>query len=308
MQLSTLVEHQFKHNETLCLPQINLNKWVIQKLLDINTNNIPPVKNKINLYADHMINGRWKYNGDSIRISKEGVLLDGQNRLLAAQKAHVDLVCDLVVGLDDDTFNTIDQGRVRQTGHLVAREFSDLTPTDARQMSVGVNKILKHRYSLAQTTTGGSEGKYLNKFTADEAIHYIYEHPEIIEEWEWVKKTFSKRDNLSPPTILYIYHIGSRWNKEYTQKWLKKSVKAIGLVEGEALHIANQLFNEVRAKSLRLTQAEFEGLLFKTWNKVAEKGLKAITTRAGMKLRVDEHYVHFIEPSERALIEMSNSL
>ena len=93
--LDELLKLNFKTQQRTTLLEVQLTPIHIEKLLDINTNNIPPVKTKINLYADHMINGRWMYNGDSIRVSKSGVLLDGQNRLMAAQKAKMNLVCDL---------------------------------------------------------------------------------------------------------------------------------------------------------------------------------------------------------------------
>ena len=73
-QLDELFAQSFKTNKQMCLPEVQLNALQIQKLLDINTNNIPPVPTKINVYADHMINGQWLYNGDSIRVSKSGIL------------------------------------------------------------------------------------------------------------------------------------------------------------------------------------------------------------------------------------------
>lgn len=40
----------------------------------------------INKYARDMLAGRWQLNGQTIKISKDGQLLDGQHRLEAAKK------------------------------------------------------------------------------------------------------------------------------------------------------------------------------------------------------------------------------
>jgi len=290
----------------MSLPEVQLDPRHIQKLLDINTNNIPPVPTKINLYADHMVNGQWLYNGDSIRVSKEGVLLDGQNRLMAAQKAKMNLVCDLVVGLDEKVFNTIDQGRVRQKGHLLARDVGDLKSSDAKTISSAVTRVLRYSHDLAQSTTGGKEGKFASKFSADKIIDYVNQHPDILDQLETVKAEFSHRSNLTRSTILYLYHIGSRWDEEYTLKFLKKTVSGVGLKENETLFHLNQCLNEYKAKSIRWTPSELEKTLVKVWDKVADKGLYAIAKKSNIKHKKDEQFVQFIAPSEQSLIEMKN--
>ncbi len=246
--LDELQKLNFKTQQRETLLEVQLTPIHIEKLLEINTNNIPPVKTKINLYADYMINGRWMYNGDSIRVSKSGVLLDGQNRLMAAQKAKVNLVCDLIVGLEDEVFNTIDQGRTRQKGHLVARDLGSITTTDAQTLTTAVTRVIKYQESLSQLTTGGFEGKIAHKFTAPRVIEYVNQHPELLDQLEVIKKEFGVRCNLSRATLLYVYHIGSRYDATYTLKFLRKAVLAIGLLGDETLYFYHQCLNEYKAK------------------------------------------------------------
>ncbi|WP_318429370.1 hypothetical protein [Photobacterium leiognathi] len=306
--LDELQKLNFKTQQRATLLEVQLTPIHIEKLLEINTNNIPPVKTKINLYADYMINGRWMYNGDSIRVSKSGVLLDGQNRLMAAQKAKMNLVCDLIVGLEDEVFNTIDQGRTRQKGHLVARDLGSITTTDAQTLTTAVTRVIKYQESLSQLTTGGFEGKIAYKFTAPRVIEYVNQHPELLDQLEVIKKEFGVRCNLSRATLLYVYHIGSRYDASYTLKFLRKAVLAIGLTGDETLYFYHQCLNEYKAKQSNWTKAEFEHTLIKVWSKVADKGLKAITKKTQIKAKKDEEFIKFIAPTEQALIEMSNAI
>jgi len=263
--------------------------------------------NKINLYAEHMVKGRWKYNGDSIRVSKSGVLLDGQNRLLASQKAKQELICDLVVGLEDDVFNTIDQGRVRFKSDLVARDIGgQFSSSSAKLLTAAVTKIIKHRNFLAQSTGSGRDGKFLSKFTTESVIDYINDHPKILEQLEYVKAEFKSRCCLTRSIILYIYHIGCDWDEAYTKKFLKKAVNGVGLQEGETLYLLHQFLTEVKAKNIRPTPSVVDRTLIKVWNQVGEKGLYAIASRGQIIHKKSEDYVQFVAPTELGIIQMNN--
>jgi hypothetical protein len=56
---------------------------------------------------------QWKENGETIKISKTGKLLDGQHRCLAIKKTGKTTRCLVVFGVDDETMTTIDKGTKR---------------------------------------------------------------------------------------------------------------------------------------------------------------------------------------------------
>jgi len=73
----------------------------------------------INKYARDMLAGRWLLNGQTIKISEEGRLLDGQHRLEAAKKAQVSFPSLIVEGLSEDTFASLDIGRKRAVSDIL---------------------------------------------------------------------------------------------------------------------------------------------------------------------------------------------
>jgi len=65
-------------------------------------------------YAKDMQNGRWKDDtAEMIKISKTGVILDGQHRLLAVKKSNTAIWFMVAKGLDDDVFDVLDTGSRR---------------------------------------------------------------------------------------------------------------------------------------------------------------------------------------------------
>jgi hypothetical protein len=65
-------------------------------------------------YVNEMLNGKWKTDtGEMIKISKTGVVLDGQHRLLSIVKSGVSLYFHIITGLDDKVFDVLDTGKNR---------------------------------------------------------------------------------------------------------------------------------------------------------------------------------------------------
>lgn len=84
-----------------------------QYLLTMNTNNRKANKDRIAQLSRHLRNNEFRFNGDSVRISSEGVILDGQHRLYAIVDSGVSAPLLIVDGLRPDALQTIDQGRPR---------------------------------------------------------------------------------------------------------------------------------------------------------------------------------------------------
>ena len=83
---------------------------IAREFLSHNTDNRNIRKAAIRTYADDMENGRWLLTTDAIGFDKNGVLLNGQHRLLACIEAGVPFQSFVDYGLDTASFNAIDNG------------------------------------------------------------------------------------------------------------------------------------------------------------------------------------------------------
>lgn len=73
---------------------------------------------RVDQYAEDMRRGDWRVNGEAIKISADGEVLDGQHRLLAVLEANRPIETLLITGLPVEAQESMDQGR--------ARTFSDV--------------------------------------------------------------------------------------------------------------------------------------------------------------------------------------
>ena len=71
-------------------------------------------------YANDMENGNWCwYVGNTVVISKEGYLLDGQHRLAAIVKSGIPSMMLVVRNVPDDAFDYIDGGKRRRASDFI---------------------------------------------------------------------------------------------------------------------------------------------------------------------------------------------
>ena len=69
--------------------------------------------------TEAIVNDHWKVNGETIKVSKRGRLLDGQHRLHAIIMAKKPAKTYLIDGLEEDCHSTIDAGLRRTGGHAL---------------------------------------------------------------------------------------------------------------------------------------------------------------------------------------------
>jgi hypothetical protein len=69
--------------------------------------------------AKQMIDGKWRLNGETIVISTNDQVIDGQHRLLAVIRAARPVQMMVVYGVDRDCFHTLDTGKSRSPGNTM---------------------------------------------------------------------------------------------------------------------------------------------------------------------------------------------
>lgn len=84
-----------------------------EKLLILNTNNRKVKEVTLDRYARDMENGRWTFTGEPITITEEGVLGNGQTRLMACIKANTPFQTLVVRKLKTKAVTNTDAGAQR---------------------------------------------------------------------------------------------------------------------------------------------------------------------------------------------------
>jgi len=92
---------------------------IASKFLDYNISNRPMSQRTVDRYIEEMKNGDWEYNGESIKISKDGNVIDGQHRLKAIVLSGITIETELVDNLDPKVSSKIDVGKKRSLSDTI---------------------------------------------------------------------------------------------------------------------------------------------------------------------------------------------
>ncbi|MEU9670354.1 hypothetical protein AB0E25_33235 [Streptomyces bobili] len=162
--------------------------------LDRNVHNRPIRKNKVVNYARDMQAGNWALNGEAVKFAVDGVLLDGQHRLLAIVAAGIPVQMLVVTGLANNTQTTMDSGVKRTTG--------DAFSLEGQKNSQMLAAILKKAWMWEQ-----GDHKFNASYTPTtaECAALLRQHPEIHRSLEvaiHVRGTF----RAMPPSVTGVGH------------------------------------------------------------------------------------------------------
>ena len=105
-----------KSMSTANLTVVTLTPEEATRLLECNTLNRPLNELHVKRIANQIISGKWQFNGDSIKLSDDNQVLDGQHRLWAVVEAQLPIQTVIVKGIKREAFSTIDTLRKPRSG------------------------------------------------------------------------------------------------------------------------------------------------------------------------------------------------
>lgn len=181
------------------------------QLLEHNTINRNLRPGYVNQLANEMANGYWKMNGESIIISDQQDVLDGQHRLEACVRSGVPLRTLLVVGVPRSVFETIDIGR--------GRTIYDILSINATPQENGI-KYRAEIASAARLLLAYQTHRLTNamrRFTTREIIEAVREHPGLAESC--AKWTMPRGINRA--VFSCLHYLFADINKEAADKFME---------------------------------------------------------------------------------------
>ena len=231
---------------------------IAKSLLERNVSNRRINEGRLLAYTKDMINGKWKEGtAEPIKISKTGIILDGQHRLLAIVKSNCSILCHVAENLEDAVFDVLDTGK--------SRNASDCFNVAGVKMSNTLPSIIAH-YNLLQ------EGKKVGqqrsgKATNAELLDQYYED-ELF--WQNVGRTTTNW-YIAFAKILTPSMIGGFYAHLYKINPIKAELFMSQLCTGSDIN--NQTINLLRTKLMQDKMSPRKmpptlkmALIIKTWN------------------------------------------
>jgi len=212
-----------------------------KRMLDMNTNNRNLNRTRVKRYADLMIAGQWKQNGDTIRVATGNVLLDGQHRLAACVASNTPLDTLVVFGLPADVMPTID------TGH--SRSLRNVLTINKEVSQTALSTIIRWAWLIERMYTegAGKETLIINSSNGPqhiESVQYLDLHRDTLTEAaKAAHHTRSVTRMIGP--VLGVYAIALRTHPKEAHAFFDQVARGIGLKSNDpAYALRARLINE----------------------------------------------------------------
>lgn len=158
--------------------------------------------------AGQIIDGKWKFNGDTIKISSDGGVLDGQHRLWAVVESKISIETIIVRGIARDAFATIDTLRKPRSGADVLA-LSGATRHRAIT-SAALQWLLRYQRGILETYS-----KPINKIENSD-IESMFENNPGIERA--VARVMGLRGLANPSLVGFFYYILTNRSPELAER------------------------------------------------------------------------------------------
>lgn len=136
-------------------------------------------QNTVNRYAQEMLHGNWKLNGEGIQFDKEGNLVNGQHRLSAIIQAGIAVPMFVIRGVEDGSFQTYDCGKNRSKSDVFGIDGICNAHTVASIVSYYL--ALKAGRAASHSNRTFRKGGYRAECSYAELLKCYYEHDEIFQ-------------------------------------------------------------------------------------------------------------------------------
>ena len=200
-------------------------------LLSLNTENRKVSMNKVFGYINDLENNKFLFNGESIIISADGILLDGQHRLMALSKTNLKMKCVLVTGICKNVMSTIDTGSKRNGADILS-----MHNIPHSTVLAAMSKLITFEFGLNKQYIKGtkkSEGKIVSAQInrtwqpADILADVVKNKEKYLNAIHFAESIYTSKANvrlkgLSVSSISAYYVLFSRDNAQMAKSFLRE--------------------------------------------------------------------------------------
>jgi len=210
----------------------------------------------IEKYARDMKAGKWRRNGETLKIAWNGTVADGQHRLYACLRADVPFWSIVVTGVDPEDQDTIDTGLPRR----LSDQFAINGEKNAALLASVTRWALRWLHGL-RTTGGGYQP------THTEMIDYQKVDPRLAMAAAYAARAKTEFKPVRPPVYAMAWMVlhGTDWNA--AEVFMERVLDGAGLPSGHpVLALRNRMMNAKIPPVERLNEHEQLALFILAWN------------------------------------------
>jgi hypothetical protein len=232
---------------------VTITPEMAKNMLKKNTNNRKIRSRYLARLTDEMRKGRWKLNGDPIRINSD-ILIDGQHRLSAIVQSGVSIESVLITGMSSDVFDTIDCGAKRSTSDILSLSGEkNATLLGATLLLLENYRNGAHAFTASYSTTALEQ--------------LLTEEPKMRDSVKFIAGRNKKFHKIIPTSVAsFCHYIFSRIDEERADDFFDCLADGKDSILSNVPYLLYQLFVTKALHGKKFSRRETVFLIIKAWN------------------------------------------
>lgn len=235
-------------------------------LLELNRNNRPARSRVSDQYAADMRSGRWLYAAEPLKFDVEGVLLDGQHRLMGLaslinEAPDLSVKFMVVTGLDKNSQTVMDQGSKRTAGDNL--NLSGIK--NANEVAAAARAYI--------LWTGdrmfGDQRAASSRVSNTEVQEWVAKNPEFVEAC--VVSVKHKKDvDLAARLYMASYAVFRKIDKDAADEFLNMWCTGVNLHVGHPVLTLREKLGRIRRERTTISDRDALAMVVTAWNHYRE--------------------------------------
>lgn len=219
-----------------------------------NTHNRPMSDAHVAKLSRSMKEGRWKLNGQAIKIARSGKILDGQHRLWACVMAEVPFATLVVTGLEEDCFESLAEEKARSSGDV----FGYHGVKNSNQVSAAVVMLYFH-LGIGLDCIGNAA-----YYPTREEVWDLYQKHSAVSNFANVPKGL--RSLFSPSAINFFWYVFDGIDRKLAADFFEQLQYGVGKNETSPVYHLRRRLETDRNSRAKLPRIEKMAIFIKAWN------------------------------------------
>lgn len=227
------------------------------KYLSSNQGNRKISERQVNFYYKQMISGDWGSTGDTIKISSDGLLLDGQHRLKALIRYDKPLEMFIAEGVDPALFPMIDTGKSRTASDVLSSNGVG-RPTNMASAAKYILLYDNDQMNRAHNKDVAPSHKKI--------LQFVQDHPELEPIVGYACQVNKKFKFMPPHMLATLYWIISKKNPIKADEFMIQYGSGVGLSEDSPVRLLRDRLMKDGLQRKKLPVRDKAALFIMCWN------------------------------------------
>lgn len=261
--------------------EVKMSPKMAMDLLSRNDHNRPISKLYVAQLVETINRGDWRANAETIKVAKNGSLLDGQHRLQAIVNSGKTVPVLLAEGVDDDVFDTIDTGKRRSAADTLG--VMGISEYAAKAAAVRLILILSEdNPTFRENYSNHQIREWVEAFGTD-----------LEPFMPLARKTYGTQLVDKSTVVGLSYFMAQKTNMREIEQFWERVADGAGLAKGHPiLALRKRLMEQRMAGKAKLPRQTVIALIIKAWNKTRKNNM--LNPRAGLQWREDESFPRIV--------------